>query len=92
MATDEELLSFDVTKLADCDTPPRELLRQHGDLYRHDLGIALRLDQWRGSQERRPRLGGRQEHADGITWALAEVVAHLRQGDFMPGSDLADSP
>jgi hypothetical protein len=41
------LLSFDVTKLADCDTPPRDMLRQHGDLYRHDLGIALWLDQWR---------------------------------------------
>ena len=83
---DSELLDFDANRLADYD-PARseELLRsEHGDLFRNHLVMALWIDGWR---ERADETYGRDEKwSDGADYSLREIVAHLRQGDFMPDS------
>jgi len=89
---DQELVAFDSDRLThyeDGDAASR-LDGPHADVYRSHLVVALWLDGWRervmDDQLRRLR----EVDDDGFEHALREVAAHLRQGDFLPGGDLAD--
>ncbi len=84
MISDDDLLKFDRARLADADRLDEQaLLEQHGDLYRNHLAIALWVSGWRErlAESRQPRTGD----FNGEDYALGEIAAHLRQGDFLPG-------
>jgi hypothetical protein len=87
--TDDQLLDFDAGRYASYDEGrARETLAgENGDAYRAQLVAARWIEGWR-----RRTLG--QEPAGSEDWikgwdeALSEVVAHLRQGDLIPGGIL----
>lgn len=90
MLSDDELLNFDRSRLAD-PADERQLLATHGDTYRAQLVAARWIDGWRermadGQGLVRPD----EQYSAGVDYALREVVAHLRQGDFVPGGPLYD--
>jgi hypothetical protein len=86
--SDDDLLDFDLTRLAHLDVPPRTLLAQHGDHYRSQLRIAHWLDGWRERLEADQSFLSDDKRKAGASDALREVAAHLRQGDFLPGGTL----
>jgi hypothetical protein len=55
-----------------------------GDLYRHDLDVAIVLDRWAKNMRHRDSLTG--QYAEGFAHALEEVAARLRQADYVPGN------
>lgn len=55
-------------------------LQMHPELYVNHLTIAKRLEQW-------AELQGRDGWQGGFRDALIEVASHLRQTDYLPGSD-----
>lgn len=75
----------------------RRLLREHGDVFRAQLVAARWLD---GYRLRRladfDLLAGSigpshsRDHKRGFDEAMRDVVAHLRQGAFLPGGILYD--
>jgi hypothetical protein len=89
--TDEELLTFDSSTYATYDErEARAALQQHGDVFRAQLVAARAIDGWRRRTgeydaehltETHPK-----EWTEGWDNALRDVVAHLRQGDFLPGA------
>jgi hypothetical protein len=86
MASDDILLNFDVNRLADKDRlDTAALLGEHGDLYRNHLAIALWISGWRERLNDRPRRREEPGRFNGEDYALGEIAAHLRQGDFLPG-------
>jgi hypothetical protein len=89
--TDEELLDFDMKRLGGLDRAPRQLLEEHGDIYRAQLVAARWLD---GYRERRgqPLLttDPNDRFEAGVEGTLRDIAAHLRQGDFLPGGTLYD--
>jgi hypothetical protein len=92
MVTDQQLLDFDWSGFAsiDAERAHESVEGEDGDLYRNHLLIARWLDMWREGMERqagRPA-GSDPERQSGISYALTEVAAHLRQGDFLPGGKL----
>ncbi|MCH8612329.1 hypothetical protein [Arsenicicoccus dermatophilus] len=72
--------TFDTTRLADYD-PDRiaEIQRHEPELYANHLDVANWLEGWCRRLDESHRDDARQA---GIAYALGEVVAHLRQGDF----------
>lgn len=80
---DDELLNFDRSRLAHAEeTDFAGLLVEHGDLYRNHLAIAKWIDRWREGME-----GGMiepSEFQDGFRRGIADIAAHLRQGDLLP--------
>lgn len=80
---DERLFEFDPSRLSDFDVArAHRFLAEHGDVYRTQLVMALWLDGWR------ERMGdhdwGETPPAEAFDYAMREVAAHLRQGDFLP--------
>ena len=89
MLPDDVLLDFDLSRLEDGDTlDPRALLAQHGDLYRNHLSIARWVEGWRERHVASGVSERRSEEFDAQNYALGEIAAHLRQGDFLPGGGL----
>ena len=78
------------SKLADFDPDEARstLAGEHGELFRNHLVIAHWLDRWRQGIARGPMTDASPEWQAGVEYALLEVAAHLRQGDFVPGGDL----
>jgi hypothetical protein len=91
MLTDTELLAFKMDALSgDRPGDARRLLYEHGETFRAQLVAARWLE---GYLERRkvskddtawPRRSNDERDA-GFEEAIRDVVAHLRQGDFLPG-------
>jgi hypothetical protein len=91
--TDDDLLAFDAGHYATYDEAKARdaLAGEHGDAYRAQLVAARWIDAWR----RRTLDAGAEALPDrsddwieGWEEALREVVAHLRQGDLIPGGVL----
>jgi hypothetical protein len=82
-------LNFDYTFQAHFERAPRTLLAEHGEVYRAQLIAARSIAAWR---ERLLKPGGapgvREEYIEGYVRALGEIVAHLHQGDYLPGGSL----
>lgn len=82
--SDDELLNFDHSTIPMFDPVRAEqLLYEHRDAYRPQLVAARFLTDWadRGHEEH-----GRDERwAAGWDFAMRDIAAHLRQGDFLPG-------
>lgn len=87
---DDELLEFDASPLPDFDRlRVLEALAEQGDVFRPQLVAAHWIDDWRRRQLEHS--GGPTSNEDfdaGVDFALREVVAHLRLGDFLPGGRL----
>lgn len=85
--TDDELLAFDGNRLSTYDEggARERLAGEHGDLYRNHLVIARWIEGWRErmSEDMSPPYNDGRDQ--GVEYALREVTAHLRQGDFLPG-------
>lgn len=88
--SDDELLDFDSRRYSDYRrSDARRALREHGDTYRAQLVAAHMLAGYRERRldhNKQPPLGFSQEYMDGWDEAMRDVIAHLRQGDFLPGS------
>jgi hypothetical protein len=93
MLTDAELLGFNANSPSIPDTSDaNRLLQEHGDVYRAQLVAAHWLEA--GTKRRQanndeipwPRRTS-ADHEAGFEAATREMIAHLRQGDFLPGSD-----
>jgi hypothetical protein len=86
--TDEELLDFDYSRLASGLTAgqARELLAEHGEVYRAQLVAARFAEGW---CERLLESGRMAEEAhNAYEHALRDMAAHMRQGDLLPGGVL----
>jgi hypothetical protein len=91
--SDDELLDFDHRRLRGFNiTTTRHALTQHGDVYRAQLIAARWIDGWRQRMLEDPvsptdpeNAAARREAMDEV---LRDVVAHLRQGDLIPGGVL----
>lgn len=94
--SDDDLLNFDETRLADYDaSEARERLRSSGDVYRAQLVAAHMLAGYRERWLKHVDGPGRgdiftPDYVRGWDDAMRDVVAHLRQGDFIPGSTWYD--
>jgi hypothetical protein len=89
---DNELLNFDASGLAMADAgDARRLLREHGDVFRAQLVAARWLEGYRGrrlADSSITQTAGWEHHEAGWDEAMRDVIAHLRQGDFLPGGTL----
>ena len=78
------IFDFSTDGLADGDTMSVDLLlSKHPKLYVNHLTMALGLERWR----ERARAWGSpssEEFNRGVDWVLGDVIAHLRQGDYLP--------
>jgi hypothetical protein len=84
--TDDELLDFDQTRLADYDPVKAERsLAEHGNAFRYQLVAARQIEQWADRADVRT-VTNDERFTDGLVDALRDVAAHLRQGDYLPGS------
>jgi hypothetical protein len=87
-----DLLGFDASTLAMADAgDARRLLREHGDVFRAQLVAARWLDAYRLRRltaETPTDSEGWELHEEGFDEAMRDVIAHLRQGDFLPGATL----
>lgn len=88
--TDDELLDFDHSNIPRFDPVNAErLLYEQRDVYRPQLVAARYLTDLADK--------GHQGVAQGEQWiagwdfALRDVAAHLRQGDFLPGGSFHDA-
>ena len=86
--SDEELLDFDKSRLADWDGKrAAEALEQMPELYRNHLTVAKWIDYWREDVEEQTESGislrGDEFHK-GMVQALRDIAAHLRQTDLLP--------
>jgi hypothetical protein len=91
--TDDQLLDFDAARYASYDeAKARETLAgEHGDAYRAQLVAARWIDGWRLrtlAEDQAGAAGRSEDWVQGWDEALSEVVAHLRQGDLIPGGIL----
>jgi hypothetical protein len=88
--SDEQLLDFNPDRLAAFDYEEAwKRLEEHGDVYRAQLVGARCLAGYRRrrlADHQAPPLGFSQDYTDGWDEAMRDVIAHLRQGDFLPGS------
>jgi hypothetical protein len=89
---DNDLLGFDASTLAMADAgDARRLLREHGDVFRAQLVAARWLDRYRLQRltaEMPTHAAGWELHEEGFDEAMRDVIARLRQGDFLPGGAL----
>ena len=60
------------------------LLAVYGDLYRNHLAIAISIVRWRQRLAAMHTDDVLPGWTEGEGYALAEIAAHLRQGDFLP--------
>lgn len=94
MLNDNDLLNFNSSRLAHADAgDARRLLREHGDVFRAQLVAARWLEGWleRLTQHHNTALSTRSpDYMEGFDDAIRDVVAHLRQGDLIPGGVLYD--
>jgi hypothetical protein len=82
---DAQLLDFDRRHLPDGDVLDTDaLLAQYGDLYRNHLAIAISILNWRQRLRNLHTEDVLVGWTEGEGYALAEIAAHLRQGDFLP--------
>lgn len=88
--TDEQLLDFDTTDLANWNlqAATAALAGEHGSLYRNHLAVAEWIASWSQNLRDGEFLENPSEFNEGFTRALAEVAAHLRQADLLPGGVL----
>jgi hypothetical protein len=88
--TDDQLLDFDASRYAAYDeAKARDLLGgENGDAYRSQLVVARWIEGWRERTLAQDEPGKPEEWMRGWDDALSEVVAHLRQGDLVPGGVL----
>jgi len=89
--SDDQLLDFDAGMYASYDeAQARETLAgEHADAYRAQLVAARWVEGWRQRTLAEDPAGGRSvDWVRGWDDALREVVAHLRQGDLIPGGIL----
>lgn len=83
--TDEELLDFDSTQMANFSAEKaRKSLTEQRELYRNQLMAAMWISIWADAVDEDEALGSRDQ-INSYVAALREVVAHLRQGDLLPG-------
>ncbi|MFE1731693.1 hypothetical protein ACFW6X_16250 [Streptomyces bacillaris] len=88
--SDAELLAFDKSAHEDWDEERAQeaLNSEDGKLYRNHLHIAMHLSQWAERETERTKGDDTDElRTTGFVHALEEVAAHLRQADYLPGSD-----
>jgi hypothetical protein len=91
---DDPLLAFSTSTLYGAEPgDPGRLLQEHGDLYRVQLVAARWFDDYRKRRrtshaKRSPGSLHSDDHEKGFDEAMRDVVAHLRQGDFLPGGKL----
>jgi hypothetical protein len=88
--SDNDLLDFPASGLAMADAgDARGLLHEHGDVFRAQLVAARWLDGYRlrrlANQDRVTASADWPVHEKGFDEAMRDVIAHLRQGDFLPG-------
>jgi len=93
MLTDEDLLDFNASTLALGESgAAQRLLDEHGDIYRAQLVAALWLEDAAKERETSnanvpwPRRTN-SDHDVGFAAATKEIIAQLRQGDFLPGGE-----
>ena len=87
--SDEQLLDFNPDRLAAFDYDAAwQLLAEHGDVYRTQLVAARCLAGYRRRrlESKNPPSDFSTEYMDGWDEAMRDVIAHLRQGDFLPGA------
>jgi hypothetical protein len=88
--TDEELLAFDGSNYADYDeAKARDALSREPEAFRAQLLAAMWIDGWKERlvehEESRHRMSDEGDtFAEGVKYALGNLVAHLRQGDLLP--------
>lgn len=89
--SDPELLDFNHAHLPDGDVLDADaLLGQYGDLYRNHLAIAISITRWRQRLALMHSADILPGWSEGEGYALAEIAAHLRQGDFLPHGEFID--
>lgn len=94
--TDDDLLDFDHARVDrfELRKAHETLAGEHADTYRTHLVAARWFEQWREALEERERIPpgdeGDKRYDEGIQYALREVAAHLRKGDFVPGAAVYD--
>lgn len=85
---DAELLDFNRAHLPDGDVLDTDvLLSRYGDLYRNHLAIAISITRWRQRLARMHSDDVLPGWTEGEGYALTEIAAHLRQGDFLPNGE-----
>jgi hypothetical protein len=84
--TDEQLLDFDKSRLADWNPERADaaLAGEHGALYRNHLEIAQWIDGWVERMEEGREAASAPEFQDGFVQGVREIAAHLRQTDLLP--------
>jgi hypothetical protein len=87
--SDDQLLDFDAGQYASYDeAKARDALSgEHGAAYRAQLVAARWIEGWR-RRTLAEEATGSEDWIRGWDEALSEVVAHLRQGDLIPGGIL----
>jgi hypothetical protein len=87
--SDDQLLDFDAATYASYDEARARdtLASEHGDAYRAQLVAARWIEGWR-RRTLAEEPAGSEDWVKGWEEALSEVVAHLRQGDLIPGGIL----
>jgi hypothetical protein len=87
--SDDQLLAFDSGQYAtyDEDNARQALAGEHGDAYRAQLVAARWIEGWR-QRTLAEDPAGSEDWVNGWDEGLSEVVAHLRQGDLIPGGIL----
>ena len=89
--TDDDLLNFDMKRLGGISRAPRRILEEHGDAYRYQLIAARWMQRWaEGVARPSPTDSPDRAYERGYEQALREAIAHLRQGDFLPGGQVYD--
>jgi hypothetical protein len=91
--SDDELLDFDHRRLRGFNlAKARDALAEQGDVYRAQLVAARWIDGWRQRMLEDPASPTDPENAEArreaVDEVLRDVVAHLRQGDLIPGGVL----
>jgi hypothetical protein len=84
---DEDLFDFNPDRIEEFDPArARQLLSEHGDVYRGHLAVAKILDihRDRAAEDDTPKGGDWHE---GYIFAVEDIAAHLRKGDYLPGAD-----
>ena len=87
--SDDELLSFDASSYADYDeAKAREALSREPEAFRAQLLAAVWIDGWKErlvEHEENHRMSDVDDtFAEGVKYALGNLLAHLRQGDLLP--------
>ena len=87
--TDDQLLDFDAGTYASYDEAKARdaLAGENGDAYRAQLVAARWIEGWR-RRTLAEEPSGSEDWVRGWDEGLSEVVAHLRQGDLIPGGIL----